>query len=135
MRNFSKSLFITVLFITLISCGREESAIRESAQNFLDLYLKADFDSAAKFCTPELIAGKLDSVRRPAEALDSGAAEIFRRQLAGIRAEIVSVEKRHKADSIKVTFKLLSDSDKKEESSLLIMVKSGEIWKVGKLGQ
>ena len=58
-----KAVIIILIAAATISCDKKESAIKEVSQNFLNAYLRADFDSAATFCTPELLSGKIDSLK------------------------------------------------------------------------
>ncbi len=135
MKKTSTFLVLVLFVITLNSCGGRETQIRDTAQGFLDSYLSAQFDSAAKFCTPELLSSGLDSMSAPFAGLDSAALELFKRQIAGLHPEIISVEKRLKKDSIEVKYKITTDSNREETKGVLTVVKTGDSWKVGKLGE
>lgn len=131
-RKITTISFILLMLITA-SCNKNETAIRETAEGFLNAYLKADFDSAATFCTQELINEKIDSLKIPIQELDSVSKEILFKKLDSIKSEVVSIEKLHKKDSIKVTYKVIQGNQLKDLTNTMIVVKSGEFWKIGKL--
>lgn len=134
MVNTFKALMIILIALSTLSCNKKESEIKQTTQSFLDAYLKADFDSAAIFCTPELISETIDSLKIPLQQLDSASREILDKKLDSISAEIVSVEGKHKKDSIKVTYKVIGGVEKEILNSLVV-VKAGETWKIAKLAK
>lgn len=125
---------IILIALSTLSCNKKESEIKQTTQSFLDAYLKADFDSAAIFCTPELISETIDSLKIPLQQLDSASREILDKKLDSISAEIVSVDGKHKKDSIKVTYKVIGGVEKEILNSLVV-VKAGETWKIAKLAK
>lgn len=133
VKTLKTGIIILIAAVT-ISCNKKESAIKEVSQNFLNAYLRADFDSAATFCTPELISGQIDSLKAPLMSLDSVSKDILVKRLDSISSEIVSVEGKHKKDSIKVTYKVIQEGSKEIVNSLVV-VKAGESWKIGKLAE
>lgn len=134
MVNTFKALMIILIALSTLSCNKKESEIKQTTQSFLDAYLKADFDSAAIFCTPELISETIDSLKIPLQQLDSASREILDKKLDSISAEIVSVDGKHKKDSIKVTYKVIGGVEKEILNSLVV-VKAGETWKIAKLAK
>ena len=127
---------IAAVLISVVSCGSRESAVKDTAQKFLDAFFKADFDSAAKLCTPALVAGKFDSLKAPMAGLDSAAKEIFLKQLSTMKPEVLSVEKRHGKDSVDVKYKItVPEGQSKEITNTLTVVKDGDIWKVAKFAE
>ncbi len=134
MVKIVRSIAVLLIVLVTVSCNKRESAIKQTTQAFLNCFLKANFDSAAIYCTPELTGAKFDSLKAPMNNLDSVSREILLRKLELFSAEIISIEKKHKDDSVKVTYRIIQKGSKDIINSLIV-VKSGENWKIGKFAE
>lgn len=123
-------IMLLTVGLFIMSCNKEENEIKETADLFLKSFLTITPDSASKYCTPEFISSEIDSLKIPIDKLDSGAKEMLKKQLVEVVSEVLTVEKRHGKDSVRVNFSISRPGSEPDKENTLILVKQGEVWKV-----
>jgi hypothetical protein len=116
-------LLVALVFLFVSSCSVKEKQIVSVAEDFLELYFKTAYDSAATYCTPEL------------ENLEEGVREMIVKQTASIRQEIVSVEEANSKDSVNLKYKVYLPSFPNGIDNKMLLVKMGDNWLVAGFGQ
>lgn len=127
-------LLVALVFLFVSSCSVKEKKIVSVAEDFLELYFKTDYDSAATYCTPEL-AEELRGSVKSIENLEAGVREMIVKQTASIRQEIVSVEEANSKDSVNLKYKVYLPSFPNGIDNKMLLVKMGDNWFVAGFGQ
>ncbi len=137
--GFILSLFF-LAFVSSCNMGQKPQAV---AEEFLNAYFAAEYEDAAKLCTPALGNDLLEALEE-VQALDEPIRENIQKHTKYYKPQITQTEEPQKKDSVTINYivvKAVSDSlsapatevqDKIKESRLHL-VKTREGWRVSAL--
>lgn len=125
-----------LLSVAFASCSSQKP--ENVAEDFLNAYFDADYEGAAKFCTPEL-GNDLMNALQQAQALEESVRANIQKYTKFYKPQIIKNEQPSKKDSVTVNYIVintaadsLSPSRQVKESRVHI-VKTQEGWKVSSL--
>ena len=135
-RTFISALLAIVTF-ACISCSPKQKP-ENVAEEFLNAYFSADYEGAAKFCTPELGKDLMDALQQ-AQALEESVRANIQKYTQFYKPQIIKSEQPEKTDSVTVNYIVINTAadslsqNRQVKESRVHIVKTQEGWKVSSL--
>ena len=133
----AKLTILGALLFAFASCNPTAKP-QEVAENFLNAYFAAEYEDAAKYCTPDLGNDLLEALK-DAQALDDAIRANIQKHTKSYKPQIVKTEQPAKKDSVVINYIVtninsdsLSSAANIKESRLHI-IKTEEGWRVSAL--
>ena len=138
--NIHKSLISALLAIMTFSCicCSPKQKPENVAEDFLNAYFEADYEGAAKYCTPELGNDLMEALQQ-AQALDESVRSNIRKYTEYYKPQVVKTEQPSKKDSVIVSYIVVNTAAdslapaKQVKESRVHIIKTEEGWKVSAL--
>ena len=138
MRYFITRLIILATVLLAFTSCNSSTKPQEVAENFLNAYFAAEYEDAAKYCTPELGNDLLEALK-DAQALDEAIRANIQKHTKSYKPQIIKTEQPAKKDSVVINYIVtninadsLSSAANIKESRLHI-IKTEEGWRVSAL--
>lgn len=138
MRSVITNLIILATILFAFTSCNSSAKPQKVAEDFLNAYFAAEYENAAKYCTPELGDDLLESLK-DAQALDEAVRTNIQKHTKFYKPQVIRAEQPAKKDSVIVNYIVtnissdsLSSATHIKESRLHI-IKTEDGWRVSAL--
>lgn len=127
---------VALLSVAFASCSSQKP--EKVAEDFLNAYFEADYEGAAKYCTPEL-GNDLMSALEQTQALDEAIRTNIQKYTKFYKPQVVKTQQPSKKDSVIVNYIVINtaadslSASRQVKESRVHIVKTQEGWKVSAL--
>ena len=127
---------VALLSVAFASCSSQKP--ENVAEDFLNAYFGADYEGAAKFCTPELGKDLMDALQQ-AQALEESVRANIQKYTQFYKPQIIKSGQLEKKDSVTVNYIVINTAadslsqNRQVKESRVHIVKTQEGWKVSSL--
>lgn len=131
------SAVLAIMAFACISCSPKQKP-ENVAEDFLNAYFNADYEGAAKFCTPELGHDLMEALQQ-AQALEESVRANIQKYTKFYKPQIIKSTQPSKADSVTVNYIVINTAadslsqNRQVKESRVHIIKTQEGWKVSSL--